>query len=171
MKQALLGAALLAGAALFASPASADLIFIGPVRPANRAVYERIYQAAPERVKRVDVRVEETTANLRGYRALYLWAADVRTIKIRPDLKPGERPHIFAHELGHHFHSWCLTGAEYARWEGWWAANKRLLPKDEDNARYARKNAREGFAVSAEFWLRGKPLNPAITALFREFYP
>ncbi len=153
-----------------AAPAGADLIFVGPIKPANRQAYQRLYDRAPERVKRTDVRLEETTKGLRGHRALYQWAAGRRTVLIRPDLKPGEREHILAHEMGHHAHSWCLTGEEFAVWERWWAANKSRLPKDEDQPRYGATSPMEGFAVSFEFWLRRKPLHPQINAMFEEWF-
>lgn len=134
---------------LLALPASAELRWVGNPSAADKAKLQRIYEKAPRAVRAVDVWVQ---VDRKASRGRYLWEAEKRRMVVPP------KALSFAHELGHHAHSWCK---DWADWPQFFRANKALMPDA-----YSRSAAREGYAESFARWLLKLELHPKLRAWF-----
>lgn len=140
-------------ALLLVSPAAAEIRWVGKPAAADRAKLQAIYDKAPAGVKRVDVWVQVDRSRDQGK---YLWESGKRRIVTPP------KASSFAHELGHHAHTWCRNWAD---WPEFFREHRNLMPDA-----YSRSLAREGYAESFGRWLLREELHPKVRAWFDQHW-
>jgi hypothetical protein len=95
-----------------------------------------LWQALPEKVRRVAVRVEEKSTAEWGHTD---WAGqyDDGLVRLRLECWSAR---LFYHEYGHALWQDAMTGDRRRDWERCWERNLAAMPRD-----YSRSNAQEGF--------------------------
>jgi hypothetical protein len=132
----------------------------------NAAPCVTVWERAPARARRVPAAVQVSPAGMGRERGGY-WR-DYPGVGALIGLERATDWEVFAHELGHHTQACTFTAEEAARWQAFFRANRRKMPRKAGGP--ADTPSEGAWAECFARYVQGRKLNPEVRAHVESYF-